>query len=90
MHYHHADDTAIVSHEQDDKEILEGNKASYNSYRRATDPHGEWGDLYARIPLVVWGRLVEQGIAFDETALREWLDDRDNIVFRRRPGRLSK
>lgn len=88
MHFREHDDTFVVSHEQDDKEILEENKASYNSYDRASAPHAEWGDLYARIPLVVWGRLVEQGIAFDNERLKKWLNDPDNRVFRRRPGRM--
>jgi len=88
MHYHHAADEYVISHEQDDREILEGNKASYNSYRKASDPHAEMGDLYGRIPAVVWGRLIEQGIANDTKRLKEWLNDSDNRVFRRRPGRL--
>ena len=88
IHFRPHEETFVVSHEQDDKEILEGNKASYNSFRKASDPHAEMGDLYARIPLVVWGRLMESGIAFDDKALRKWLNDRDNLVFRRRPGRM--
>jgi hypothetical protein len=36
----------------------------------------------ARIPKVVWQRLVQVGIAQDEKAMNAWLNDRDNRVFR--------
>ena len=88
MHYHEPDDTAIVTHEQDDREIIAGNQRAYNSYRRSNAKHAEWGDHYGRISQVVWGRLVEQGIAFDDKALVDWLNNPDNRNFRRRPGRM--
>jgi hypothetical protein len=88
IHFRPHEETFVVSHDQDDKEILEGNKASYNTYRKASDRHAEWGDMYARIPAVIWGRLIEQGIAFNEERLRAWLNDSDNQLFRRRPGRI--
>jgi len=75
---------------QDVEDIIELNKAEYASYRKATDAHAEMGDHYARIPAVVWGDLLRKGIARDNKRLLKWLDDRDNLLFRRRPGRLSK
>lgn len=90
MHFSEHDDSYVLETQQDADEILAGNLASRNSYRGSWERHGEWGDLYARIPLGVWYDLKRQGIADDEAALRRWLDDRDNQVFRRRPGRLSK
>lgn len=90
MHYSDADDSYVLETRQDANEILEGNKASLASYRGAWESHAEWGDLYARIPVSVWYDLKRQGIADDEKGLRRWLDDRDNLVFRRRPGKLSR
>lgn len=40
------------------------------------------GELVARIPVVIWGRLRELGIAKDPQLLREWLDNDENAVFR--------
>jgi hypothetical protein len=79
-----------IEEKQDVGGIIDLNKAEYASYRKATDAHAEMGDHYARIPSVVWGDLLRKGIAQDEKRLRKWLDDRDNLVFRRRPGSLSK
>ena len=79
-----------IEEKQDVGEIIDMNKAEYASYRKATDAHAEFGDHYARIPAVIWGDLIRKGIAQDEKRLRKWLDDRDNLLFRRRPGSLSK
>lgn len=48
------------------------------------------GDLHhvARVPLVVLEELRKNGILDDGKALRRWLNDRDNQVFRTKPGRL--
>jgi hypothetical protein len=90
MHYSESDDSYVVESRQDANAILELNKASYNSYRRASDPHGSWGDLYASIPLVIWGDLCRRGIAFDNERLAAWLDDSENQFVRRRPGTVSR
>lgn len=90
VHYDAVDETMVVETEQDITELAELNKASYNSYDRGSDKHGEWGDRYASIPPVLWAELVQKGIAYDEPRLRKWLDDSDNRVFRTRPGRLAK
>jgi len=77
-----------IEDKQDVTSIIEMNKAEYASYRKASDPHAADGDLYARIDLVTWGQLLRAGIANNEKRLRAWLNDRDNLLFRRRPGRL--
>ena len=79
-----------ISTEQDVTDIIEKSKHRYNSFRGAWEKHGEWGDKYAEIPASVWGDLIKSGIANDEKRLRKWLDDRDQLAFRQRPGRLSK
>jgi hypothetical protein len=93
--YNEQDVTHIIEknkhlYNQDVTHIIEKNKHLYNSYRGAWEAHGEWGDRYAEIPSTVWGDLLRRGIAQDEKRLRKWLDDRDNLLFRCRPGSLSK
>jgi hypothetical protein len=79
-----------VESKQDITDIVARNKHLYNTFRGAWESHGEWGDMVASIPANVWGELMTKGIAYDEKRLRKWLDDRDQLVFRTRPGSLSK
>ena len=88
-HTNGSDEYAIEA-KQDVTDIVERNKHLYNSFRGGWESHGEWGDHYARIPAVVWGELMKQGIAQDEKRLRRWLDENHNQLFRTRPGSLSK
>lgn len=74
---------------QDATDIVEANKLLYNSVD-AKAPYGEKFNRMAQIPTNIWFDLVRRGIANDETALRKWLDDRDNLLFRTRPGKLSR
>ena len=90
MHYANVDDSFVIESRQNADEVIERNKALYNTYRGAWEPHGEWGDRYAEIPTTVWGDLLRRGIAQCDKRLRRWLDDRDNQFFRCRPGRLSR
>ena len=88
FHYDASDDTMVHHYEQDVTDVVEYNKARYNLF----DERTRWaadGDLVASIPNVVWFDLVKRGIAFDNDALKRWLDDPDNRAFRVRPGRLS-
>lgn len=90
MHYSEHDDSYVVEKRMNTRaarEIIEGNKASFASYRKASDPHGEWGDFIGRIPLNVGADLIESGIFYDDDALLRWLQDPANRDFRRRPGR---
>lgn len=87
--YDNTDETFVVQTTQDVEPTIELTKAFYN----ATDERAPWkGDLHkvASIPLVVWADLVRKGIAYDDAALRRWLDDSEQRVFRVRPGKLSK
>jgi hypothetical protein len=65
---------------------LEEAKASYNS----TDERARWGDWsrVARIPLSVFQDLTNRGIAGDPKRFKMWLNDRDNRLFKTRPGRV--
>jgi hypothetical protein len=85
--YHDLDDKTIgYESVQDATDIVEVNKA----FMADTDEHARYGDMgrVAQIPTVVWFELVRKGIAQDEVALRKWLNDPDNRLFRTRPGRV--
>jgi len=84
--YWHVKDNGeyVVETVQDVTGIAEYNKRSYNG----TDK--KWKDInkVASIPLSVYYELKRQGIADDPKALRKWLNDSDNQVFRTRQGVL--
>lgn len=89
MHIDSGGDSYVIESKQDVTDIIERNKARMAATDERTR-HGEW-EQYAEIPTEVWyGHLVPSGIADNEKRLRKWLDDRDNLLFRTRPGRLSK
>lgn len=85
------DGTWGVNTVQDVTDAVEANKADHAAHPGKA-PQQWKGDLHrvASIPLTVWEDLKRSGIADDPEALKRWLDDRDNLVFRTRPGRLSK
>jgi hypothetical protein len=58
--------------------------------RNATDRRTKWGDMsrVASIPLSVYYDLKRRGIADDPKAMKRWLNDADNRVFRTREGVL--
>lgn len=58
--------------------------------RNLTDKRTKWGDVnkVASIPLSVYYRLKREGIADDPAALKKWLNNPDNRVFRTREGTL--
>jgi hypothetical protein len=58
--------------------------------RKETDKHTRWGEgqLVASLPPVVWMDLWKKGIMQDETALKRWLNSAENVVFRRRFGKV--
>jgi len=56
--------------------------------RNMTDKRTKWGDVnkVASIPLSVYYSLKDKGIADDPAALKKWLNNPDNRVFRTREG----
>ena len=84
--YWHVKDNGefVVETVQDVTGIAEYNKRSYNN----TDK--KWNDLnkVASIPLSVYYDLKRRGIADDPVALKKWMNDSDNQVFRTRQGVL--
>jgi hypothetical protein len=84
--WHSQGDDAVVETQQDVTAIIEANKIDYNAQS------GFRGDFHhvARIPLFIYEELQRKGIADDPDALKRWLDDPANRMFRTHPGRLSK
>jgi hypothetical protein len=58
--------------------------------RKAMDKHQRWGDgqLVARIPNSVLFDPKNRHLLRDDTALKKWLNDPDNAVFRLRYGKV--
>ena len=89
-----ADDAYVIESVQDVEDIVDVNKAQYNS----TDERARWGTkggetLIARIPLTIYFDLMRQGIINhkgegDEQRFTAWLNAPENRFFRTRPGRV--
>ena len=82
--YDHSDDTFSIITEQDWDDIGEANQQARN------DAPTRWGDMakVASIPLTVYYDLIKKGIIHDQAALKKWLNDPENQVFRTRGGRV--
>ena len=87
-HYDESNDTATIEEIQDHTNIVEANKADFNSI----DERARYGEFtkVASIPLVILQELKIKGILDDQTAFKKWLDDPDQRFFRTRPGKLSR
>lgn len=81
-----SEDSFSIETTQDVTDIVEHSKSCYNSI----DERARWGDgaHVASIPISVWQDLKKKGIADNDAAFKRWLNDRDNRVFRTRPGRV--
>ena len=75
-----------IERTQDISDVLEFNKAKYNS----TDERANWGEMthLATLPLTLYYDLKSKGITDDPKKFKAWLNDRDNRLFRARPGRV--
>jgi hypothetical protein len=85
FHYDEVEDAFTIETQQDVEHVAEHAKGLKN----LVDERAPWkGDMHqvASIPLTIWADLMAKGIAQDDKALRRWLNDRDNNVFRTRPG----
>ena len=93
-YYYYDPDTEGFSIEtrQDVEAIVETNKALWNAREKHT-PYGEMTRI-ASVPWTIILELSKQGIVsptgtiLDDARYRAWLNDRDNRVFRVRPGRV--
>jgi len=85
-HYDADKDEATIETEFQIGDLIEQNKAQFNS----TDERAKWGEWsrVASIPMALFHRLKQQGIIDDPAAMKRWLNDPDNRLFRTRPGRV--
>lgn len=59
--------------------------AERNQTSRKT-PYNDGAHRVARIPMVIYEELMRLGITRDPKAMKKWLNDPDNRVFRTREG----
>lgn len=85
-HYDADRDEATIETEFKIDDLIEDNKAHFNN----TDERERWGEWtrVASVPMPLYFTLKKQGIADDQAALKRWLNDPDNRLFRTRPGRV--
>ena len=88
--YHYDDITGDIGlqTQQDVTALIEGTKGAFNP----VDERAPWkGDVLkvASVPMVIYHQLAKISNNFkDQRVIRKWLNDRDNSVFRTRPGRV--
>lgn len=91
FHWNDADESFTIQTEQPVDALIEANKANFNEFSSGSD---KWGEeighrtRVASIPMNVYLDLKKRGILQDEAALKRWLNDPDNAVFRTRPGNV--
>lgn len=73
------DGLPIIRYTQNFKAIVERNKREASNF---TGTNRDDITKVASIPVVVWQRLMQTGVAYDQKALNAWLNERDNRVFR--------
>lgn len=83
----HDDGSVTVQTVQTVDAVAEANKQAFNQF----DERTPWkGDMHrvASIPLSVYYDLKRKGILDDQVAMKKWLNDPENRVFRTRPGKV--
>lgn len=88
FHWDEADQKFYIEEKMDVEPLIDYAKASYNGF----DERARWGNdplhHVAALPPVIYADLQKKGILDDPDRLKAWLNDRDNRMFRTRPGRL--
>ena len=81
------DGRVVLETTQDVSDIVDEAK---NRDRMFRDSDGWRGDLHriASIPTTILMKLYKDGVVDDPKRFKKWLNDRDNRVFRTRPGRV--
>tara|TARA_R100000951_G_scaffold85585_1_gene73282 strand:- start:1636 stop:1956 length:321 start_codon:yes stop_codon:yes gene_type:complete len=85
-HVDPATGSVTVETRQDITSIANANKRARNEIDART-PHGDVSKV-ASLPLAVYYDLKRKGILDDKKALRKWLNDSNNQVFRTREATL--
>lgn len=83
----HDDGSVTIETVQTVDAVAETNKQAFNQF----DERASWkGDMHrvASIPMSIYYDLQRKGILDDPVAMKKWLNDPDNRVFRTRPGQV--
>lgn len=83
----HEDGSVTIQTVQNVEDVAEENKQTFNQF----DERANWkGDMHrvASIPMSIFYDLQRKGILNDPVAMKKWLNDPDNRVFRTRPGQV--
>lgn len=88
FHYDHINDEFFIEQVSDVQSVLDDNDV----IRQVQSPGWKGDGMHhvAQIPAVIVAKLMREGIWYDDEALLAWLDDRDNSLFKTKPGKLSK
>ena len=88
FHYDEITGDIGLETQQDVTAVIEGTKGEFNP----VDERAPWkGDVHkvASIPMTIYHELAKISNNFkDERVIRKWLNDKDNRVFRTRPGKV--
>ena len=88
--YHFDEATGDVGLEtqQDVTAVIEGTKGAFNPVDERAPRKGDVLKV-ASVPMVIYHQLAKISNNFkDQRVIRKWLNDKDNRVFRTRPGRV--
>ena len=83
--HEHDDGSLTIQTVQEVEDVTETNKTQFNQF----DERASWkGEVHkvASIPMSIFYDLKRKGILDDPAAMKKWLNDPDNRVFRTRPG----
>lgn len=83
FHYDDANDQFYIQTQQETEDLIDQNRRELND--SGTNWKGDWHKV-ASIPLSIFVRLQKEGIVYDQEALKKWLNDPDNALFRTKHG----
>lgn len=83
----HEDGSVTIQTVQKVDDVAEANKKTFNQFDERAGWKGEMHRV-ASIPMSVFYDLKRKGIIDDPVAMKKWLNDADNRVFRTRPGQV--
>ena len=83
----HDDGSVTIETVQTVDAVAEDNKAVFNQFDERTNWKGDMHRV-ASIPMSIFYDLQRKGILNDPAAMKRWLNDPDNRVFRTRPGQV--
>ena len=82
-----ADGGVVVETQTDVEPVIVDAKDRYNEFRENAGWKGDFHHV-ASIPMGIFLKLWEDGTARDPKAIKKWINDRDNRVFKVRPGKV--